>query len=110
MQKQRERGRALESVCVTTREQTVFDCLKHPEWAGGIEEVVRYLSALPYLDASKTAKLALTDSASMAARVGWLLEAKSEEWHVPPETLDLLRAASAGVTSRLDKRALSSRG
>lgn len=108
--KQRVRGRALGSAYVTTREQTVFDCLKHPEWAGGIEEVVRSLSALPYLDASKTAKLALTDSASMAARVGWLLEVKSEEWRVPPETLDLLRAASAGVTSRLDKRAPSSRG
>lgn len=108
--RQRVRGRALEPIYVTTREQTVFDCLKHPEWAGGIEEAVRSLSALPYLDAEETAELALSDSASMAARVGWLLEAKSEDWRVPPEILDLLRSASAGVASKLDKRAPSSRG
>lgn len=108
--RQRVRGRATGTVYVTTREQTVFDCLKHPEWAGGIEEAVRSLSALPYLDSGKAAGLALADSASMAARVGWLLEAKSEDWRVPPEVLDLLRSASAGVASKLDKRAPSSRG
>lgn len=108
--RQRVRGRALGPIYVTTREQTVFDCLKHPEWAGGIEEVIRSLSALPYLDAEKAAELALADSASMAARVGWLLEAKSEDWRVPPETLGLLHSASAGVSSKLDKRAPSSRG
>ena len=108
--KQRVRGRAFGPVYTTTREQTVFDCLKHPEWAGGIEEVIRSLSALPYLDIEKTAELALSDSASMAARVGWLLEAKSKEWRVPPRTIDLLHIASAGVTSKLGKSTPSNRG
>ena len=108
--RQRVRGRALGPVYVTTREQTAFDCLKHPEWSGGIEETIRSLSALPYLDAGKAAELALSDSASMAARVGWLLEAKSEEWRVPPETVELLRTASAKVTSKLDKKAPSNFG
>ncbi len=101
---QRVRGRAFGSVLVTTREQTLFDCLKHPEWAGGIEEVIRSLSALPYLDAEHAASLAIADSASMAARAGWLLEAKSEEWRVPADVIDRLRQASNGTVSKLDKR------
>lgn len=106
---QRVRGRAFGSVLVTTREQTLFDCLKHPEWAGGIEEAMRSLSALPYLDVERAAKLALADSASMAARVGWLLEARSEAWRVPTGVLERLRAASAGTVSKLDKRATATR-
>ena len=63
-------GRAFGSVLVTTREQTLFDCLNHPEREGGIEEAVRSLSAVPHLDAERAAALALADSASMAARTG----------------------------------------
>lgn len=107
---QRVRGRAFGSVLVTTREQTLFDCLKHPEWAGGLEEAVRSLSAMPYLDAERVASLAIADSASMAARVGWLLEAKREAWRVPAEVIDRLRRACAGTVSKLDKRAAATRG
>lgn len=107
---QRLRGKAFGSVLVTTREQTLFDCLKHPEWSGGIEEAVRSLSAMPYLDAERAASLALADSASMAARVGWLLEARSEAWRVPRDVIEHLRAASMGTVSKLDKTAAQTRG
>lgn len=104
------RGRAFGSVLATTREQTLFDCLKHPEWAGGVEEAVRSLSAMPYLDAERAASLALAGGASMAARVGWLLEAKSEDWRVPGGVVGRLREASAGTVSKLDKKAPATRG
>ena len=107
---QKMRGRAFGSILVTTREQTLFDCLKHPEWAGGIEEAVRSLSAMPYLDAGLAASLALADSASMAARVGWLLEARSDAWRVPEDVIERLREASTGTVSKLDKRAEAARG
>lgn len=71
---------------------------------------MRSLSALPYLDAEKAAEITLADSASMAARVGWLLEAKSEVWRVPEDVLERLRKASAGTVSKLDKRAAATRG
>lgn len=71
---------------------------------------MRSLSALPYLDPERAAALALADSASMAARVGWLLEAKSGTWRVPEGVADRLRAASAGTVSKLDKRATETRG
>ena len=107
---QRVRGRAFGSVLVTTREQTLFDCLKHPEWAGGVEEAVRSLSALPSLDAERAASLALSDGASLAARTGWLLAARSEAWRVPEGVLERRRKASAGTVSKLDKRAAATRG
>lgn len=68
------------------------------------------LSALPYLDADQAASPAIADSASMAARVGWLLEAKSGEWRIPADVIDRLRRASAGTVSKFDKRAAAARG
>ena len=106
----RVRGSAFGSALATTREQTVVDCLKRPEWSGGIEEAVRSLSALPYVDSAAVAELACADSASLAARAGWLLEAKAGRWRVPDEVLELLSARCSGVTSKLDKRSSESRG
>lgn len=107
---QRIRGRAFGSALVTNREQTIIDCLKHPERSGGIEEVIKSLSALPYIDASLVAQLALADSASMGARVGWLLDAKKEQWRVSENVILNLLAESRGVVSKLDKNATVSRG
>lgn len=107
---QRVRASAFGSAFVASREQTIFDCLKHPEWSGGIEEAVRSLSALPYVDFALVAKLAEEDSASMAARVGWLLDAKSGQWRVSSDALQGLLAASKGVVSKLDKNSTVTRG
>ena len=107
---QKIRGRAFGSVLCTTREQTFFDCLKHPEWSGGIEEVVRSLSAFAYVDTVVLANLALADSASMAARVGWLLDAKSTAWKVPESVLRDLLEASQGVKSKFNKRSIAAGG
>lgn len=107
---QRVRGKTFGSVLVTTREQTLFDCLKHPERAGGIEEAIRSISAMPYLDVEQAAALALSDSASMAARVGWLLEARADAWRVPKDLVEQLRKASSGTVSKLDKKATTTRG
>lgn len=106
----RVRGSAFGSALATTREQTIVDCLKHPEWSGGIEEAVRSLSAMPYVDSAVVAELACADSASLAARAGWLLEAKAEHWRVPEDVIEQLQERCVGVTSKLDKRSSESRG
>jgi hypothetical protein len=46
----------------------------------------------------------------MAARVGWLLEAKATQWKVQDGTLDLLHTACSGVVSKLDKSSDAARG
>ncbi|MGI6033040.1 MAG: type IV toxin-antitoxin system AbiEi family antitoxin domain-containing protein [Coriobacteriales bacterium] len=71
----------------TTREQTVIDCLGKPALAGGVEEAVRSLTAFVYLDVEGLVDLAVDAGPSAAARVGWLLSEKRDEWHVVDDLL-----------------------
>jgi predicted transcriptional regulator of viral defense system len=102
IQVQTIRAKAFGSATVTTREQTAIDCLTHPGYAGGIEEVIRSLSAFPYLDLDALDKLVATASASNAARFGWLLEAKKDSWHVSDEFLNMLKGKLGKGPARLD--------
>jgi len=65
---------------VTTREQTLIDCLARPGSAGGPENLLRSLSGFAYLDSNRL--LSLPASGNTRAKLGWLLEAKREEWRV----------------------------
>lgn len=87
----------------TTPEQTIADCLKKPGRCGGIEALLRSLSALPFIDSEALAEIAIEDSAAQAARAGWLLAAKSRSWLPPQRVLDKLHAALGDATYRLGK-------
>lgn len=83
-------------VRVTTRERTLVDCVNHMDRSGGSEEVLRSLSALPYVDASNVlAYLRELQSTTAAARVGWLLEQRAQEWYVSEDALAGMRAMLA---------------
>jgi predicted transcriptional regulator of viral defense system len=86
---------------VTTREQTVFDCLGRPHLSGGAEEAVRGASAFVWLDVNALARLAVGAGPSAAARAGWLLEQKQDDWHVGEEALTRLQAALSHGPYRL---------
>ncbi len=86
---------------VTTREQTAIDCLGRTDLAGGAEEAIRSLSALEYLDTTLLAKLAVSKGSSMAARIGWLLAAKKDEWHVEEHTFEFLKSHISSGPYRL---------
>ncbi|HMR50107.1 MAG TPA: type IV toxin-antitoxin system AbiEi family antitoxin domain-containing protein [Arachnia sp.] len=75
---------------VTTREQTLLDCLDRPGLAGGPENLLRSLSGLSYLDATKAAQLAADASYSTRARLGWTLQTRREAWSVPNSALSVL--------------------
>ncbi len=83
-------GAAYGSVLVTTREQTLVDCLSHLQRAGGAEEAIRSLSAIPYVNFAELEDLLADASDSLVARVGWLLEQKRQDWRVEEEFLDNL--------------------
>lgn len=72
---------------VTTREQTVLDCLRKPSLAGGVEEAVRGITAFAYLDVDELLELLERGSASTCSRVGWLLDSKAGDWGVGEATL-----------------------
>ncbi|MDR1513328.1 MAG: hypothetical protein LBS56_07605 [Propionibacteriaceae bacterium] len=75
---------------VTTREQTLVDCLARLSLAGGPENALRSLAGLRHIDAAAAVSLARHASATTRARLGWVLQAKADEWRVPAETLDAL--------------------
>ena len=95
---------------VTTKEQTLVDCLDRPSLSGGVEEAVRSLTAFAYLDFK--ALLALLDgaSASTVARVGWLLSEKADDWHVEREVLDWLEARLGHGPYRLGSSGAGEKG
>jgi predicted transcriptional regulator of viral defense system len=76
---------------VTTREQTVIDCLSRPTLAGGPENLLRSLGGYLYLDAESAARISTAAGASTRARLGWLLQNMQQSWQVPKKMLKLLR-------------------
>lgn len=78
-------------VCpVTTKEQTLLDCLTVPSRAGGFEEVLRSVSAYTYLDFEVLRNLTKGASLTLCARLGWLLNEKLQDWRVPEDFLEEL--------------------
>ena len=104
------RGRGGLRTVVTTREQTIVDCLSHPDRCGGIEEALMSISLFPYVDAEALKRLVSDKSASLAARTGWLLERKADKWRIPSDVLDELEGMAKGGPFKLDKDSTESRG
>ncbi len=103
-------SRSLGNIKVTTKEQTFVDCLSFPERAGGIEEVIRSLSLFPYLDLDELEVLLEQGNNSLAARAGWLLEAKKDTWRVKETTLESLKKRTFNGPFKLDKQAKENHG
>jgi len=86
-------GRPNGIVRVTTRERTLVDCLNRTDLAGGLEETLRSLAGVPYIDASNVlAYLKALDSATAVARTGWLLEQRAQQWYVSNDALEQMRS------------------
>ena len=98
------RGKPYGAVSVTTREQTLADCLAHPGRAGGTEEVVRSCSAFPYIDPEALLFILKGAPAAVAARVGWLLEVKAGDWGIGDDVLAALEARLGRGPSKLDPK------
>ncbi|MCL1840723.1 MAG: hypothetical protein FWF75_03085 [Propionibacteriaceae bacterium] len=77
---------------VTTREQTLVDCLDRIGSAGGPENVLRSVGGFRRIDASAVTEIALQSSASTRARLGWTLEAEADNWKIAGDVLDRLAA------------------
>ena len=88
---------------VTTREQTVIDCLDRPSRSGGVEEAVRSLTALPYIDVGLLVALACRRSPATVSRVGWLLTRKAGDWSVSDERLARLEGMLGSGPYRLGR-------
>jgi predicted transcriptional regulator of viral defense system len=72
---------------VTTKEQTLIDCLINVAAAGGPDNLLHSLSGLARLNADLAAEIAVGTPYSVHARLGWTLEVKRDDWRVPDQTL-----------------------
>lgn len=80
-------------VHVTAIERTIVDVLHRPELAGGVEEVLKSLDLVRYLDPAKVADyVELLDNRSIASVSGWWLEKRRDALAVTDEVLARLRA------------------
>jgi predicted transcriptional regulator of viral defense system len=81
------------AVRVTTVERTLVDVLHRPELAGGVEEVLKSLDLIHYLDPTKIADyVELLNNLSLASVSGWWLESHRDILGVTNEVLTRLRA------------------
>jgi predicted transcriptional regulator of viral defense system len=80
-------SRAFGAVRVTTREQTLVDCMARVGLAGGLEEVVRSFAGLPYADVDAIMLCLKAYPPSVAARIGWYLDANQKRWSVTDHAL-----------------------
>jgi len=75
---------------VTTREQTLVDCLGRLELAGGPENVLRSVGGFRHIDIDTLLGIASSRSSSLRARLGWVLEQRAEPWQVQDAVLGKL--------------------
>ena len=81
------------AVRVTAVERTLVDVLHRPELAGGVEEVLKSLDLVRYLDPAKVADyVELLDNRSIASVSGWWLVKRRGALGVTDEVLARLRA------------------
>lgn len=97
------RSKSYGMVRVTTREQTLVDCLEHPGRAGGMEETVRSCSAFPYLDAESLLEILSSAPTAVVARTGWLLKVKRDDWGVTGGMLTVLEGRLGRGPSNLTR-------
>ncbi len=78
---------------LTTVERTVVDVLHRPDLAGGVEEVLKSLDLVRYVDPAKIADyVELLDNRSIASVSGWWLEKRRAALSVTDDVLARLRA------------------
>jgi predicted transcriptional regulator of viral defense system len=80
------------AVRVTAVERTLVDVLHRPELAGGVEEVLKSLDLVRYLDPARVADyVEMLDNRSIASVFGWWLEKRRGTLGVTDDVLARLR-------------------
>ncbi len=81
--------RGSQKISVSDRERTVLDCIRNLEYAGGMEELVKSISAFPSIDYKKLLKyLALFGENSLYHRAGFIFGGLKDELNVPSDFLE----------------------
>lgn len=95
---------------VTTKEQTLCDCLARPDRAGGIEEAIRGVSSFAYIDCEAVLEIAESLDKTDISRIGWLLSQKASDWRVPEKAFNELKALLGKGPYRFSRTKAGSNG
>lgn len=76
------------TVAGTTKEQTLVDSLTYTKYALGVENVLRSISSIRYIDLKTLLEIITTSSKATRAKLGWVLERRASDWRIPETTLD----------------------
>ncbi len=83
---------------ISDRERTILDCIRNVNNTGGIEELIKSISAFPAIDYNKLHKyLALFNEKSLYHRTGYIFNMLKDELNVP-------RAFTNCIRKKLSKR------
>lgn len=78
---------------LTDRERTILDCIRCPDYCGGIEELVKSISTFHTIDLDTMGKyIHQYNERSLAIKTGYLLSLLKEELRIPEKFLEKLRA------------------
>lgn len=81
--------RSTRRILTTGPERTLVECLRRPDQAGGLDEVVEAVSGLPLLDFDLLGKvLDAYNERSLWAAVGWLTEREQSTWSTPKSFIE----------------------
>jgi len=87
-------------VRVTDRERTLVDCCDRPEYAGGLEELLRSVASFPSINHERVLNYVRRYARkSLAAKAGWVLSRFEDRWGFPD-------GARAGLRELLPKGAV----
>lgn len=92
------------SIAVTSLSQTVVDCIRHIDLAGGLEELLYALSSITYGQLNERDMLVCLeayDNASLWSRTGYLLSLFQSSIGVDDKFLNICRIKGSGVKNKL---------
>lgn len=79
-------------ICASDTERTILDCIRAMEYAGGIEEIIKSISAFPAVNYKKLLKyLELFNEKSLFHRAGYIFGSLKREMNVPRWFLEKIR-------------------
>jgi predicted transcriptional regulator of viral defense system len=71
-------GSSLIRRSTTTVEQTIIDCFRTPQRAGGVENLLRSLATVERIDQASLTVLLTTSTATLKSKIGWWLELRDD--------------------------------
>ncbi len=96
---------------LTDRERTILDCIRNPDYCGGLEELIKSISAFHQIDVSVLETyLKKYGERSLTIKTGYLLSMMKEELRIPDGLLEKLKAQKKDKVYYLTPQAMNGEG